>query len=96
MVRVYPIVPLGFDAGITFVRMLGFTPEYTQTDYAFMHTGQIKGGDVMLTMGACFQPGFGLMIDARYNFGISPIAANLDTRVSTVMVSVAYLLTVVK
>lgn len=96
LAQIYPIVQLGLEAGVTFVRMLGFTPEYTQTNYAVLYTGQIKGGDVMLTTGVCFQPGFGLMVDARYNFGISPIAGNLNTKVSTIVVSVAYLIKAVK
>ena len=96
LAQVYPTAQLGFEAGMTLVRTLGFTPELMPTDNAFLHTGQIGGGDVMLTLGACYKAPFGLLLDARYNLGLSTLAGNLDTKVSTLMVSLGYLFDVVK
>ena len=95
LAQVYPIEELGIEVGVTMVKVLGFTPDVMQSDYAFLHTGQIKGGDVMLTTGLCFKAA-GMMIDARYNLGMSSLAGNFDTKVSTVTLSLAYLINVVK
>ena len=96
LAQVYPVSQLGLEAGVTLVRTMGFAPELMQTDNAFLHTGQISAGDMMLTVGACYKTAFGLMLDARYNLGFSPLAGNLNTKVSTAMVSVAYLFDIVK
>ena len=95
LAQVYPIQEMGIEAGVTMVKVLGFTPDVMQSDYAFLHTGQIKSGDVMLTAGLCFKAA-GMMIDARYNYGMSNLAGNFDTKVSTVTLSLAYLINVVK
>ena len=95
LAQVYPIKEMGIEAGVTMVKVLGFTPDVMQSDYAFLHTGQIKGGDVMLTAGLCFKAA-GMMIDARYNYGMSNLAGNFDTKVSTVTLSLAYLINIVK
>ena len=96
LVQVYPLTELGIEVGATIVKMLGFRPAVTQTDSAFIHTSQIKGGDVMLTAGICYKSSFGLLIDARYNMGSSPIAGNLETKVSTATLSVGYLINMIK
>lgn len=95
LAQVHPIPEMGIEAGVTMVKVLSFTPDVMQSDYAFLHTGQIKGGDVMLTAGLCFKAA-GMMIDARYNYGMSNLAGNFDTKVSTVTLSLAYLINVVK
>ena len=87
---------IAVEAGVTMVRVLGFTPELMQTGTAYMHTGQISGGDVMLTVGACYKARFGLMVDARYNLGMSTVAGNVDSKVSSAVVSIAYLFDIVK
>lgn len=96
LLQVYPFTELGIELGATIVKMLNFTPNVTPTDYAFIHTGQIKGGDVMLTAGICYKASFGLLIDARYNMGFSSIAGNLDTKVSTATLSIGYLFNMIK
>ena len=95
LAQVYPIAELGLEAGVTMVKVLGFTPDVMQSDYAFLHTGQIKGGDAMLTVGLCFKAA-GMMMDARYNIGMSGLAGNFDAKVSTVTLSLAYLINIVK
>ena len=37
-----------------------------------------------------------LLIDARYNMGMSNLAGNFDTKVSTAMLSIAYMFNIVK
>ena len=95
LVQIYPIKELGIEGGVTMVKVLGFTPDLMQTDYNYLYTGQIKAGDVMLTAGACFKV-VGIMIGARYNIGLSDLAKNFDTKVSTMTFSLAYLINVVK
>lgn len=86
----------GIEAGATVVHVIGCTPavlDYQETHY---HTGDISGNDVMLSVGACYKSPKGLLLDVRGNLGSSGLAGNFDTKVSTVMLSVAYLFTIVK
>lgn len=95
LVQLYFIPEMCLETGLTMVKVLGFTPDIIQSDYALLHTGQIKGNDVMLTAGLCFKAG-GIMMDLRYNKGMSGLAGNLDAKVSSVILSVAYLIDIVK
>ena len=54
----------------------------------------------MITAGLAYKTSINesssLMIDARYNLGMSPLAGNLDTKISSMMLSFAYLFNIVK
>ena len=95
LIQVYFIPEMSIEAGLTMVKVLNFKPDLMQFDYAFLHTGQIKGYDVMLTVGLCFKAA-GMMMDLRYNQGMSGLAGNFDSKVSSVVLSLAYLIDVLK
>lgn len=95
LAQLYPISELGIEAGVTMVKVLNFTPDLLQSDYFFLHTGQISGGDVMLTAGLCFKAG-GMMMDLRFNKGVSGLADNFDAKISSLVLSMVYLISVVK
>lgn len=95
LAQIYPLPEMGIEAGVTMVKVLSFTPDILQSDNGFLHTGQISGGDVMFTAGLCFKTGR-MMMDLRYNKGMSGLAGNFDAKVSTLTLSLAYLINVVK
>ena len=92
----YPTPSLAVEAGPTFVRTLKYTPDQLQFDNVVLNIGQISGGDIMLTFGACYKTPFSLVLDLRYNFGLSNMAGNLDCKNSSLMFSVAYLFELIK
>ena len=92
----YPINSLCAEAGVTLVKFMEYSPEWTPLGPSFLHTGQIKGGDIMLTVGASYDSPIGLAIGIRYYLGCSNIAGNFDSKVSTAMVSLTYLLRIIK
>ena len=96
LAQLYVTPAFAIEAGATAVKFLNGSPAQLAHDNATYGIGEIKGGDVMATAGLCYKAPFGLMIDARYNLGLSPLAGNFDTKVSTVMVSLTYLFNIVK
>lgn len=93
----YYIVPsFGVEAGVTVVVLIGGSPDklvYENTTYCI---GELKGTDLRPTLGLCYKHPSGIMIDARYNMGTSPLAGNFDTKVSSVLVSFVYLINIIK
>jgi len=96
LVQIYPTSAIGIEAGVTMVKFLGCSPNQINFEDITIHTGEITGGDVMVTAGACYKMPFGLMIDLRYNLGMSNLAGNFDTKVSSFMASFTYLFNIVK
>lgn len=95
LAQLYLSSSLAFEAGTTFVHVLKCTP--SQVDYQGTHlnVGDISGNDVMLTVGACYKMSK-MTFDARYNMGMSGLAGNLDTKVSTLVLSAIYHFIIVK
>lgn len=100
LAQLYLTPSFAVQAGATAVVVFKGSPETITYGGATYGTGEIKGNDVMITAGLAYKARFNdnsaLLIDARYNRGMSPLAGNFDTKVSSVMVSLAYLFTVVK
>ena len=96
LAQLYVTPTLAVEAGVTMVKMLSGTPTELTYDGATYSLGEIKGGDVTPTVGICYKNPSGIMIDARYNLGLSPLAGNFDTKVSSFVVSFAYLFNIVK
>jgi hypothetical protein len=94
--QIYPIPQLGIGVGTTIVKVVGASPDKIQSGNLVFHTGEIKGGDFMLTLAANYELSMGLVFDLRYNLGLSKVASNLDSRVSTFMFSLSYLFSIVK
>lgn len=100
LAQLYVVPNLALEAGATMVKVLGATPAVLAHDGAIFGIGEIKGGDVMITAGLSYKsrvnPNSALLLDVRYNMGTSPLAGNFDTKVSSVMFSIAYLFNIVK
>lgn len=91
MVQFYPIPSLALEIGPTFTKILKCSPEQLQFDDIILNTGRLTSSDIMLTAGICYKTPIHLAIDLRYNYGIYLLAGNIDSKVSTVMFSMAYL-----
>lgn len=100
LAQLYVIPSLAIEAGATMVKVLGCSPDQLNYEGATYGTGEIKGSDVMITAGLAYKARINssssLLMDVRYNMGMSPLAGNFDTKVSSVMFSFAYLFNVVK
>ena len=100
LAQLYVIPDLAIEVGATMVKVFSGSPDQLTYEGATYGTGEIKGSDVMITAGLAYKtrlnPGSSLMIDARYNLGMSPLAGNFDTKVSSVMLSFVYLFNIVK
>lgn len=96
LVQIYPIPTLAIEAGATMVKGLKSTPKEIQLDNLILGIGDKKPNDVMLSVGASFNARFGLSVGLRYNIGMSNLAGNFDSKVSSLMFSMAYLIKIVK
>jgi len=100
LAQLYVIPNLAIEAGATMVKVLGCSPDQLNYEGATYGTGEIKGSDVMITAGLAYKtrinPSSSLLMGVRYNMGMSPLAGNFDTKVSSVMLSFAYLFNIVK
>lgn len=99
LAQLYFTPSVALQAGATAIIFKG-TPDELYYEGATYSTGQIKGKDVMPTVGLVYKTRLNensaLLIDARYNMGMSNLAGNFDTKVSSAMLSIAYLFNIVK
>lgn len=100
LAQLYVTPSVALQAGATAVMILKGTPDELYYEGATYGTGEIKGKDVMITAGLAYKAHLNenssLLIDARYNMGMSNLAGNFDTKVSSVMLSLSYLFNIVK
>lgn len=99
LAQLYFTPSIALEVGATGVMVFSGSPNQLVYEGATYGTGQIKGKDIMATAGLVYKARLNnsaLLIDARYNMGMSPLAGNFDTKVSSVMVSLAYLFNIVK
>lgn len=100
LAQLYFTPSFALQAGATPVFVLKGTPDELNYEGATYSTGEIKGNDVMITAGLAYKARLNdnsaLLIDARYNLGMSNLAGNFDTKVSSVMLSLSYLFNIVK
>lgn len=100
LAQLYFTPSLALQAGATAVMILSGKPDQLQYNGATFGTGEIKGKDVMVTAGIVYKARLNynsaLLIDARYNMGMSDLAGNFDTKISSVMLSLSYLFNIVK
>ena len=100
LAQLYFTPSFAFQAGATPVMILSTTPDKLQYEGATYGTGDIKGSDVMPTLGLAYKSRINynsaLLIDLRYNLGMSDLAGNFDTKVSSVKLSFTYLFNIVK
>lgn len=85
------------EAGPTFTSVLSTSPDRVKDpDGKNIQSGQIKGNDVMLTLGLGYKDKSGFTASIRYNKGNSDLANNFKVQVSTLSVSLGWLFTAVK
>ncbi len=100
LAQLYFTPSFALQAGATAVIILKGTPDELYYEGATYGTGNIKGSDVMITAGLAYKARLNgnsaLLMDARYNMGMSNLAGNFDTKVSSVMLSLSYLFNIVK
>lgn len=100
LAQLYFTPSFALQAGATAVVIFKGTPEQLYYEGATYGTGEIKGKDMMLTAGLAYKARLNenssLLIDARYNMGMSNLAGNFDTKVSSIMLSLSYLFNIVK
>lgn len=91
LAQFYPMPSLAIEVGPTFTKILKCSPEWLQLENVVLNTGQLSSSDIMLTAGISYKTPINLMFDLRYNLGFVALAGNVDSKVSTAMVSVVYL-----
>ena len=91
LIQFYPTPSLAIEAGPTITKIIKCSPEELQLENVVLNTGQLSSSDVMLTFGIAYKTPLHLMVDLRYNMGLFALAGNLDSKVSTAMVSLVYL-----
>lgn len=96
LLQVYLTRNFQLEAGLTPVKILNVAPDSLQTGPVVAHTGGITGSDVMVSAGARYKTGFGLIFGLRYNHGMSEWAENFHSKTRTVMVYVSYQFDILK
>lgn len=96
LVRFYVTSAFQIEAGATPTKLLKVSPDYLQEGNVVANVGGIRGGDVKISLGLCYNTPFGLAIGLRYNLGMSKLAENFHSKISTAMVSVSYMIPLIK
>ena len=92
----YALPALCVEAGPTFTGVLSASPDNLKYNNTVYQTSEIKGYDVMLTIGAEYKAKNGFTAGIRYNMGNSELADNFKTKVSSLSVSIGWMFTLVK
>lgn len=87
---------LCIELGPTFTGSFATSPEAIQYNNKTYGVGELKGYDVMLTVGAEYKSHIGFNASLRYNMGNSNLAGNFQTKVSTISLGIGWLFSVVK
>lgn len=84
------------EVGPTFTGVFSTSPEELESGSAKLQTKEIKGRDVMFTFGVEYRNKNGIFASLRYNMGNSNLAGNIQTKVSTLSLSVGFLFSIFK
>lgn len=86
---------LYIEVGPTFSMILSSSPEILKQKYEWYHTGNFKGGDLKLTVGAGYRfsknANSGFYLNLRYNQGFSKLAGNFPAKVNGAEITIGYL-----
>lgn len=96
LIQYYLVSGVVVEAGPTFVKHRNASPESLQCNEAYLNISDFRVNDVMLSIGLGYQTVFGLNLGLRYNMGTSLMAENLDSRISTIVLSASYLFPVLQ
>lgn len=95
MVKIYPTTQLSFEVGPEFSYVISSSPEVlTIEDGGVLNdvkTGDIKGLNVGIGAGLAYDFDMGLTIGARYSYGFTKMAKNLDWKMGNIQVSFGWL-----
>ena len=94
--QVFVTSDLAIELGPTFTGVISGKPKTMAFQNYQIGIGDIKGFDIMLTAGVEYLNKKGFVASARYNLGMSNLAANFKSKVSSLEVSVGYLFTLSK
>ena len=94
MFQYYPVSSMAsefaLEAGMTYVKVFKCSPEQLQCNNIILHSGQLSSSDVMVSLGACYQTPFNVVLHLRYNIGTMALAGNLDSKINTFIASAVY------
>ena len=101
MAQFYVSPSFTIEAGASFTGVLGTSPKTmtigtAQTGSTTFGLEKIQGYDIMPTVGIGYYHNCGFTASVRYNLGVSNLAKNFETKVSTAELSVGYLFKVYK
>lgn len=96
LVQLFVTSNFQIEAGATPTMILKVSPEYLQAGNVVANVGDIRGDDVKVSVGVCYNIPFGLAIGLRYNLGMSELAENFHSKISTAMFSVNYMFPLIK
>ncbi len=82
---------LNFEIGPTFMSMLKSSPDNMVVDGASIATSQLKGNDVLLSVGAGYEFKNGLTANLRYNVDFTELAGNMPCKNNVLQVSIGWL-----
>ena len=95
----YFVIPnLSIEAGPTFCFPLSASPDMIKDKANLVNipTGQLKAGDVKITLGVSFETKQGFYASARYNIGTSKLAKDFPCKVSVISLNVGWLFNIAK
>lgn len=90
LAKFYLTPTFNIEVGPNFCASLSSKPDYLYAENSRIATGDLKGLDVKLCVGASFETKTGLFASLRYNLGTSDLAKNFHCKVSAINVTVGY------
>ncbi len=98
LVKFFVLPNLSIEAGPTFCKLLSSSPDVIsdKSKVVSIKTGDLKGGDVRLSIGANFETKMGLVLGARYNIGTSKLAGNFPCKVNDLSINAIWLFDIAK
>ena len=84
------------EAGATFTGVFSCSPDELKVNNTTFETKEIKGHDIMLSVGAEYKHQSGFSASVRYNLGNSDLAGNFKTKVSTISVGISWMFSIIK
>lgn len=91
MVKIYPTTQLSFEVGPEFSYVISTSPNTMAVDGTQLKVGDMKGLNVGIGAGFAYDFEMGLSLGARYGYGFTKMAKNLDWKNSNVQVTIGWM-----
>lgn len=91
MVKVYPTAQFSIEVGPEFTYFMSSSPDDISFGGTQIKTGDIKGLTIGVGGGLAYDFDMGLTIGARYSYGFTKMAKNLDWKNSNIQITVGWL-----